>query len=113
MFGKAVSVDVLLGILTATLPASSRLASRSKLFGQIAETLEKRGEYEEGLLTGLEGWPGEMDRVYSAVEKLFEDIVHAGVAIGDVHIANGTWVCCIGTGTQVQLSCWTSRGIIG
>lgn len=49
------SVDVLLGILTATLPARSHLPSRVKLFKDIEKTLRERGEYEEGLLTGLEG----------------------------------------------------------
>jgi hypothetical protein len=49
------SVDMLLGILTATLPAKSRLPSRGKLFKEIEKTLKERNELEEGLLTGLEG----------------------------------------------------------
>jgi hypothetical protein len=49
------SVDVLLGILTATLPARNRLRLRAKLFKDIERLLRERGEYEQGLLTGLEG----------------------------------------------------------
>lgn len=49
------SVDILLGVLTATLPARNRVPSRSKLFGEIDLLLKERGEFEEGLLTGLEG----------------------------------------------------------
>lgn len=49
------SVDMLLGILTATLPARSHLPSRATLFNEIEKALRGRGEYEEGLLTGLEG----------------------------------------------------------
>ena len=49
------SVDILLGILTATLPARSRLPARNDLFRSAEEALKNRGEYEERLLTGLEG----------------------------------------------------------
>lgn len=49
------SVDLLLGILTATLPARSQLPSRQKIFEKIKNTLIVRGEYEDGLLVGLEG----------------------------------------------------------
>ncbi|MBI3463237.1 MAG: hypothetical protein HY000_09285 [Planctomycetes bacterium] len=48
------SVDILLGILTATLPAKSRLPSRAKLFKCIEQELKTRGRYEQGLLIGLE-----------------------------------------------------------
>jgi hypothetical protein len=47
-------VDVLLGLLTATLPAKSRLPSRAEFFTATERILRERGEYEEGLLTGLE-----------------------------------------------------------
>ena len=48
------SVDVLLGVLTATLPAKNRLTSRPSLFLAVEKTLRDRDQYEEGLLTGLE-----------------------------------------------------------
>jgi hypothetical protein len=48
------STDLLLGVLTATLPARNRLPSRSRLFAEIEKAIRNRGEYEEGLLTGLE-----------------------------------------------------------
>jgi hypothetical protein len=48
------SLDVLLAVLTATLPARTRLASRPRLFSDVQSTLEQRGEFEERLLTGLE-----------------------------------------------------------
>jgi hypothetical protein len=48
------SVDVLLAILTSTLPARSRLPSRANLFTTVEQILKRRGEYEEGLLAGLE-----------------------------------------------------------
>lgn len=49
------SVDVLIGLLTATLAGKSRLPSRKNLFDRIVNRLESRGEMEEGLLVGLEG----------------------------------------------------------
>lgn len=49
-----VSVDILLGLLTSTLPGRSRLPSRPEFFRTVEQVLKKRGEYEEGLLTGLE-----------------------------------------------------------
>jgi hypothetical protein len=48
------STDLLLGLLTATLPAKNRLPSRPTLFRDTEAVLRNRGEYEEGLLTGLE-----------------------------------------------------------
>jgi hypothetical protein len=48
------SSDILLGLLTATLPARSRLSSRKTLLSNVEATLRSRGEYEEGLLAGLE-----------------------------------------------------------
>ena len=49
------SENILIGLLTATLPARSRLPIRPKFFAEVEETLRKRGEYEDGLLSGLEG----------------------------------------------------------
>lgn len=49
------SLNVLLGLLTATLPARSRLRSRVAFFQRVDETLRARDEWEEGLLVGLEG----------------------------------------------------------
>jgi hypothetical protein len=48
------SIDVLLGLLTATLPARSRLPSRQAFFRETENALREWGEYEDGLLTGLE-----------------------------------------------------------
>jgi antitoxin (DNA-binding transcriptional repressor) of toxin-antitoxin stability system len=48
------SLDILLGLLTATLPAKRRLVSRAKLFHEIEQVLRDRGDYEDGLLVGLE-----------------------------------------------------------
>lgn len=47
------SLDLLLGILTATLPARSRLPARAKFLEAVREELRRRGEHEETLLTGL------------------------------------------------------------
>ena len=49
------SLNVLLGLLTATLPARSRLRSRAGFFQRVDETLRARDEWQEGLLVGLEG----------------------------------------------------------
>lgn len=49
-------LDLLLGILTATLPGKSKLPSRGKFLKDAENVLRERGEYEEGLLTGLEGF---------------------------------------------------------
>jgi hypothetical protein len=49
------SVDLLLGLLTATLPGKGRLPSRPKFFREVERTLKARGEYDPALLTGLEG----------------------------------------------------------
>jgi hypothetical protein len=47
------SVDFLLGILTASLPARGRLPSREQFYRAVELHLQSRGEFEEGLLTGL------------------------------------------------------------
>ncbi len=49
------STDILLGILTATLPARTSLPARTKMFSEIEQALRNRGHYEEGILTGLDG----------------------------------------------------------
>ncbi len=48
------TIDVLVGLLTATLPAKSRLRSRPEFFSKTDTELRSRHEYEDGLLTGLE-----------------------------------------------------------
>jgi hypothetical protein len=48
------SVDILLGFLTATLPAKSRLPSRAPFFHKVEIFLQETGRMEEGLLSGLE-----------------------------------------------------------
>ncbi len=51
---KDLSTDMLLGLLTATLPARSRLSRRGAFFLDVKKILRDRQELEEGLLTGLE-----------------------------------------------------------
>ena len=48
------SVDILLGILTATLPAKEHLANRSAFFSAVEKAFTERGDMEDGLLSGLE-----------------------------------------------------------
>jgi len=48
------STDILLGLLTATLPARSKLTCRKEFFADTDRVLKCRPEYEKGLLTGLE-----------------------------------------------------------
>jgi len=50
----SMSVDIILGLLTATLPARKRLPTRSRFFATAESSIKTRGEWEEGLLTGLE-----------------------------------------------------------
>jgi hypothetical protein len=50
----SLTADILLGLLTASLPARNRLPSRKPLFRQIEQTFKNRGQLEPGLLTGLE-----------------------------------------------------------
>lgn len=46
--------DLLIGWLTATLPGKSKLPSREAFFKQVREEIKRRGQWEKGLLTGLE-----------------------------------------------------------
>jgi len=48
------SADILLALLTATLPARSKLSERAKFFSEVEEALKQRGEWENDLLVGLE-----------------------------------------------------------
>ncbi len=48
------SLDLLLGILTASLPARYKLPSRASFFKKVEDVLKKRNEWEENLLSGLE-----------------------------------------------------------
>lgn len=52
---KEYSIDIMLALLTSTLPASSRLPSRRAFYRRFETWLRTTGEYEDGLLTGLEG----------------------------------------------------------
>ena len=49
----ALSTTLLIGVLTATLPAKGRLPARAPLFLTVEKTIRDRGEYEDGMLTGL------------------------------------------------------------
>ena len=51
---ERLSVDILLGLLTCTLPAKTKLSTRAALFVKVEKEIRKRGEWEEGLLSGLE-----------------------------------------------------------
>lgn len=51
---SSLSADLLIGVLTATLPARSRLPSRAAAFDDIVRELKSRGQLSAGLLTGLE-----------------------------------------------------------
>lgn len=48
-----IGTDVLLGLLTATLPVKSKLPSRRHLFRQTKRILKARKHYERGILDGL------------------------------------------------------------
>ena len=47
------SVDVLLGVLTITLSARSKLPARAHFYREAEQTLRARNEYTDSLLTGL------------------------------------------------------------
>lgn len=47
-------IDLLMALLTATLPAKSKLPGRAVLYYEIERELKKRGEWQEGILKGLE-----------------------------------------------------------
>jgi hypothetical protein len=49
-----VSSDVLVALLTVTLPAKSKLPSRADFYSRVERTLSVRSELEDGLLSGLE-----------------------------------------------------------
>jgi len=51
---NTLSVDLLLGVLTVTLPARKRLANRAAFFALVEQTLRERGALKESLLVGLE-----------------------------------------------------------
>lgn len=48
------SVDVLVGLLTATLPARTRIENRERFFRSVEQELGRRGSYEPAILKGLE-----------------------------------------------------------
>lgn len=47
------SLDIILSLLTATLPVRSRFKARKKLLQNIEAKLRKTGKYKESILTGL------------------------------------------------------------
>lgn len=49
------SLDILLAILTSTLPAADKLPSRKTIFNNIENELRSRDELDNTLLVGLEG----------------------------------------------------------
>lgn len=50
----SLSVDLMLGLLTSTLPARTKLPSRGTFFQKSEAAIKDRKEWEDGLLTGLE-----------------------------------------------------------
>ena len=48
------TIDVLLAVLTISLPAKSKLPARSLFYLSVEQQLQERGEFREGLLTGLQ-----------------------------------------------------------
>ncbi len=50
---QEMATDILLGILTATLPGRSKLPSRAKFYDDVERLVNERGENEPGLLDGL------------------------------------------------------------
>ena len=51
---KKLSVDILLGLLTTTFIAKTELKSRDSFFLRVEQIIKNRGEWEDGLLIGLE-----------------------------------------------------------
>ncbi len=51
---SVLSVDVMLGILTATLPAAHKLEYRSHVFDEVRASLAARNELDDTILMGLE-----------------------------------------------------------
>ena len=51
---KPLSLDIILGLLTASLPAKSKLPARSSFYTEAEATVKQRGEWVEGLFAGLE-----------------------------------------------------------
>lgn len=51
---ESLSTDILLGLLTATLPARSKLPARAQFFAEAEASIKSRDEWEDGLLAGLE-----------------------------------------------------------
>lgn len=49
------SMNILIGLLTTTLPVRRRLPARPEFFGRVESILRQRGQLKEGLLAGLEG----------------------------------------------------------
>lgn len=51
---EEMTTNNLLGVLTATLPAKSKLPARKAFYHDVERILTARGEMEPGLLAGLE-----------------------------------------------------------
>jgi hypothetical protein len=51
---ELLSVDVLLGLLTSTLPARTKLPARAAFFAKVEREIRRTGAWEDGLLSGLE-----------------------------------------------------------
>jgi hypothetical protein len=51
---ERLSIDVLLAVLTISLPAKSKLPARSGFYCAVERLLRERGEFRDGLLSGLQ-----------------------------------------------------------
>jgi len=51
---SSLSIDILLGLLTSSLPARTKLPSRGDLFIAVEKEVKRRGRWKNGLLSGLE-----------------------------------------------------------
>lgn len=48
-----IDIDFMLAVLVSTLPAKSRLSNRAQFYNDVEKEIIRRGEMEDGLLTGL------------------------------------------------------------
>lgn len=51
---KPYDTDILIGFLTATLPVRTQVIGRDDVYWRVETVLKERGEWEPGILKGLE-----------------------------------------------------------
>ena len=67
---ESLDANELVSYLTVTLSASSELPHREEFFNKAKVSLIERGEYEEGLLNGLEGTLEQESRCRQAIKLI-------------------------------------------